>query len=197
MMLGSHPKTDLLLNLFGLEVLEGVESRRVLLVFLLERLDALLLGLVVVVFALVVLLKRLLLLVKVVLFVVVLVFEGEEVLVQRDVVPEEGLVARDFVFLFDFAVFQKFYLKFVASDLLLQVLDQVNFNFAGQGLVRLFCATRFLLVVLLFQVGTTFELLVARDRAVLVAQVATSEGDGLSAALATLSADAAYKKGGG
>lgn len=60
---------------------------------------------------------------KIILLVVKLFFQGEEVLIQRDTIPQQSLITRGLVFLVDLSVLQKFDFVFHEDDLFLEIQD--------------------------------------------------------------------------
>jgi len=72
---------------------------------------------------LVTLLLRLVPLFQGVTFIVEFVFQGQEMLVQRDLVPQERLISRSAIFLLDLLLLEHLNLSLHGSDLPLQVID--------------------------------------------------------------------------
>ena len=60
---------------------------------------------------------------EIVLLVVELFLKGEEMLIQRDTIPQQSLVTRGLVFLVDLTILQKFYFVLHEDDLFLEIQD--------------------------------------------------------------------------
>ena len=80
--------------------------------------------------------------VKLSLFVVVLVFESQEVLIERDTISKQRFIAGRFIFLVNLSILELLDLQLHRRDLLLQVVDvldvQVVSDFSVLGAGRLF-----------------------------------------------------------
>ena len=80
--------------------------------------------------------------VKLSLFVVVLVFESQEVLIERDTISKQRFIAGRLIFLVNLPILELLDLQLHSRDLLLQVVDildvQVVSDFSVLGAGRLF-----------------------------------------------------------
>lgn len=101
-------------------------------------------------------------LIELVLLVVVFVLEGEEVLVKRDAVSQEGLITASLVLLVYLSVLQEFYLRLHQHNLLLQVQDVLFFEILSNLVFSLLLSLLLLLLVTALEVGISLKFLVTR-----------------------------------
>ena len=111
-------------------------------------------------------------------------------LIQRNAVSEQSLVARCFVFLVDLAILQQFYFCLHRGNLLLQVGDEFELISVGLRGTLLFAVSGFLTIVDALQIGMPLKLLVSRECRVLLIIIAACKVYCLLSALATVACDA-------
>ena len=148
------------LQLLGRRLLVVLEIGLHVVVALLEDLDSAVLFLVFGLLLANLLLHQLLVLVQAIPFVVELVFQGQDVLVQRDLVLQQGLVRRGLILDLDLLLLETHNLSLHDNDLLLQVVDVLLLQITSQLIVLVSAESPLLLLYRSLQVGEALELLV-------------------------------------
>ena len=98
---------------------------------------------------------------QVILLIVELFFQGEEMLIQRNTISQQGFVTRCLVFLIDLPIFQKFDFVLHKDDLFLKIQNVLISEVWRSFLHRILLNLPLFLLVGTFQIGVTFELFIS------------------------------------